>query len=344
MKKRTCSRVSVLLSVTAVFMFIQVSCHTHGWADDEKTVVGTSESPDIPSSEILEQFRVDPEMKGSAGVIPDLSEFRRRQGRTSEKERGIDGRCYALLIGHNIFARDPGHLEEYSEEDVALFSSLLQEKGVPPEHILCMTEKNPEFWLRPTRQSIMAMLQLFAKRAGERDTLIVLFSGIGGCVGDETCFFPYGTNPGSGRDWISQSEVIQILTESSARQCLLISLVNRRPIRNVSPGEIIRGTCSWKEISSGMEHMNTRSLFLINSCSRDGVAEESTEMRADLFLGTFVKWTREAAFPIGSVTDIQELFRKTAEQVTSSTASRSTGPQHPELRILIPEYTSEQIY
>lgn len=255
-----------------------------------------------------------------AAPKPYESVLEKQERPVTEKE----GTVYALLVGYNIFGRDPVYVAEYSRNDVQAMRKRLQEDGIPPENIVRMTDEQKEFYLRPTRSNILAMANGMAFHAKKNDTLLVMLAGIGAQVEDETCYLPMGTTTASDKDWITESEIVKILVDSRAHETVLIGLFDRLPNRNVSRTDIVR-----EEIPKPVEG---KIHVTLNSCSAGGFAEESAEAKNDLFLATLLAISKERKMNL--LQNLPTLFPSANEAVRQKTAEREGGPQVPQMRLL----------
>lgn len=242
------------------------------------------------------------------------------------------GIVYALLVGYNVFERNPMHIAEYSKNDVSAMHKRLLEEGVPPENIVCMTGDEKAFYLRPSRANILAMLQSMASHAGKNDTLFVMLGGIGAQVDDEACYLPMGTTTmTNGKGWIAESEIHRILLNARSHKTVLFGLYDRLMNRSEAVAEIIRMTLPDTVVEVAEIAKDAKSHVTINSCSSGGFAEESKEVNNDLFLTALLTIAKERN--AHWLNDLTTLFPSVQETVSMKTADREGGPQTPQMRI-----------
>jgi len=241
------------------------------------------------------------------------------------------GTTYVVLVSHNIFERNPVHIAEYSDNDVQAIKKWFLQKTIPQENVAALTSARKEFYLRPTRENILAMIQSVARSAGKNDSLFVLIGGIGSQVDGETCFLADGATLANGKHWISETEIRDCLLESAAKKSILFMLVNRLPNKAVSSDEIVRRPLPEMIVPLTDIPKHEFVHITVNSCSENGFADESTGSQNDLFLATLLTLAKERELSI--VNDLATLFPLAKEIVLEKTTDREGGLQVPQMRL-----------
>lgn len=134
---------------------------------------------------------------------------------------------FALLIGYNIHEDNVARLPEFSENDVAKMAEFLKNAAWKDRNIIVMTSAQKPFILQPTRENILAMVQLVAQKARSQDEIFVMISGIGGEGQYRQWFLPMGATGKKDEKWIALDEIQAILQKSAAQKIVLMNLTDR---------------------------------------------------------------------------------------------------------------------
>ncbi|MDD3587959.1 MAG: hypothetical protein PHQ75_12325 [Thermoguttaceae bacterium] len=302
-----------------------------------EVAMSQSTSPVQAQSPVKAAGAVSPEAVQKANDLvnsaADMMNSAKKENRVPKVAKGT---TYAILVGYSIFEKDKQHLPEYAQNDVVKLAQKLTQSGANGGQIVQMTSESREFYLRPSKTNIIAMLRLAAKRAGKNDTLWVMLSGTGTAVSDTACFLPEGATLGKSDQWLSEGEVRRILSDCPARQIIVLWLANRMNVSHIAPGSILALPRQDKQSASGPVKNQTRpkkqgDRFHIYGCSPEGVANESSEAGMDLFLSCFVSAMAKNAGRTSP--DILTIFSQAKEETIARTGKFTNGPQKPVLKM-----------
>lgn len=239
-------------------------------------------------------------------------------GNETALKRGV---TFALFVGCEVDEGNPRPTPSFSKEDLESAEALLQERaGLKAAYLATMTSDSKKFFLKPTRENVLAMLRRVAEEARSEDAIWVVFSGEGFSVDGDAAFVP-SVATGDVARWIFESEVRAILASSRANRVATVWLTDRFERGDLKKPE--QAQAPTVEARDGAERV------AIFACSKGERVRESTQAKLDFFWSEFLTAAKTTEGFLSGET-LRKAFDAASAKVVEATKNAEVGAQTPE--------------
>lgn len=239
-------------------------------------------------------------------------------GNETALKRGV---TFALFVGREVDEGNPLPTPSFSKEDLESAQTLLRERaGLKSAYLATMTSDSKKFFLKPTRENVLAMLRRVAEEARPEDAIWVVFSGEGFSVDGDAAFAP-SVATGDVARWIFESEVRAILASSRANRVATVWLTGRFERRDLKKTE--------RAQTPGVEARDGAERVAIFACSKGERVRESTKARLDFFWSEFAAAAKTTEGFLEGET-LRKAFDAASAKVVEATKDSEVGAQTPE--------------
>jgi len=239
-------------------------------------------------------------------------------GNEAALKRGV---TFALFVGCEVDEGNPAPPPSFTKADLESAKTLLQERaGLKAAYLATMTSDSKKFFLKPTRENVLAMLRRVAEEARPEDAICVVFSGEGFSVDGDAAFVP-SVATGDVARWIFESEVRAILASSRANRVATVWLTGRFERRDLKKTE--------RAQTPGVEARDGAERVAIFACSKGERVRESTKARLDFFWSEFAAAAKTTEGFLEGET-LRKAFDAASAKVVEATKDSEVGAQTPE--------------
>ena len=232
---------------------------------------------------------------------------------------------YAVLVGVNDYVR----LQKlrYTKNDIEALRDELLKIGFEKKNVYCLTSGAAEEKNRPTKENIEVIIETVLKLAKHGDTVIIAMSGHGVEVGGQARFCPPETKDDRASledSTVAIGDIFKKFERCDATfKLMLIDACREDPFRakNVAGAK-----------SLGTLDDPPKGVMLLQSCAKDELSYEDTDLKHGIFTHYFIEGLRgEAANKKGEVT-LLSLAAYTIEETQRHALDQFRARQQPYLK------------
>ncbi len=239
-------------------------------------------------------------------------------GNEAALKRGV---TFALFVGCEVDEGNPAPPPSFTKADLESAKTLLQERaGLKAAYLATMTSDSKKFFLKPTRENVLAMLRRVAEEARPEDAICVVFSGEGFSVDGDAAFVP-SVATGDVARWIFESEVRAILASSRANRVATVWLTGRFERADLKKPEQAQ--------APAVEARKDAERVAIFACSKGERVRESTQAKLDFFWSEFLAAAKTSEGFLNGET-LRKAFDAASAKVVEATKDSEVGAQTPE--------------